>query len=219
MTDDFVDFTDVPLGSTASKATGLAIDLRAPEEHVEEYLETLEELPKPLDYLVEEDEREMAGDFFSPTHFTSQMRVPLRKSELIDRAADVFREAVKSLKAFGFRQVDLEKIEADKVDQGHLVEGRVIFTAETFPLGQPGANFSYESFPLRRRRFAIPLEVRGGRIYPPKHVIDPQQRVFDFSEEGLREAMQYEKDKRRMVRRRAPRVRRSWDIPRDYRAF
>jgi len=207
-------------GSRVSAQTGIGIDLRSEDERQDKWLDELASLPRPLEYFAEDEMSEAVDSMFNPTSWSSQERLPLRKSSLIDQASSVFKENISTLQnAFGFRQIDLERIDSDDVRDGVLVTGSITFTAEVFPLGNAGMYHSYESFPLRRSRLSIPLEVREGNIYPPSRVVDAQMKQYPFSIEGLRAAMRVPEDAEPFVRRRAPKVTRSWDIPRDYRAF
>lgn len=188
-----------------SPRTGLAIDVSPSEEEIEFFAKVAStEIPSSE-----------TSPFFNQTHQTSQKYLPWNKSKLIDKAAVLFKETIRSVKGIGSRQPVLERIEIDEIRDGDVVSGRVIFSVTVFPLSQPGMNWSYESVPLRARRITIPIEIRNGELFLPTRFEDsggrshPLSEIADFLYSG----------RPGFVRKRTPRVQRSWDIPRDYRAF
>lgn len=197
-----------------SKQTGVALQL-VDEEAEEAYSAIREAQRSEVEEVVEFN----PYSIFNPNYSASQRFLPLNKSELIDKGAVLFKETIKRLsKGLGFRDPILERVEVKRVKDGEVIDGCLYFTVYVFPLSQPGMNWSYEAVPLRGRRITIPFEIRNGDLYSPTKFYDSSGREYRLGVSEIAEMLMSGRQQP-FVRKRAPRVERAWDIPRDYRAF
>lgn len=210
-----VDETDFFPQARISRKTGLAFSAD------EEELELLDAIREAEEESGEEEESipDEIPSVFNLTNLSSQRLLPLNRSKLIDYAATLFKELLKTLRPqFGARQPVLEKMEVYETEDGDAVNGVVYFTVEVFPISQPGMNWSYEDQPLRGKRITVPIEIQNGDLLFPTKFIDSGGREFPLNESTIANFLLGDRETS-FVRKRSPKVYISWDIPRDYRAF
>ena len=155
----------------------------------------------------------------NPTKVVGREYLLADKSDLINDASTLLKDVLSSLRPVVFAQQPvLERIIAENVrDDGHIEDGRVIWTIEVSASNQPNINWSRQSTPTRRSRIEVPMRVKEGKLVTPLVFTNASNKMYPLTIEGCQLALHWRHEP--VSRSRPPRVERSWAEERDYRAF
>lgn len=155
----------------------------------------------------------------NPTKVVGREYLFSDRSDLIRDAATLLQDTLRSLRPVVYsRQPVLERIiTSDVRPDGHLEEGEVVWDIEISAANQPGIHWTRQSVPTRKMRISIPMKIRNGALEEPQVFLLPPNRPYPLTIAGCQLALNW-KEKPVCVKR-PPKVERSWQEERDYRAF
>jgi len=155
----------------------------------------------------------------NPTKVVGREYLLADKSDLILDAAKQFQDTFRTLlPVIMATQPVLSKIAVDNVrEDGHIAEGEITWQVEIATTNQPGMHATWQSVPTKRTRIEIPVSIKEGRLQPPHLFKLSGNRVYPLTVEGCQLALKWKEES--VVKKMPPRVERSWQEERDYRAF
>ena len=155
----------------------------------------------------------------NPTKVVDREYLLSDKSDLIRDAATLLQNTLRKLSPIVFtQQPNLSKIVVENVkSDGHLQDGKVIWTVELSAANQPGIYRTQQSTPTKKTRIEIPMVVKEGILLPPMVMTTASNKMFPLTVEGCQILLHWKKGP--VIRKRMPQVERSWQVERDYRAF
>jgi len=155
----------------------------------------------------------------NPTKLVGREYLLSDRSDLIRDAATMLQDVMRGLQPVVFsRQPNLERMIVGEVQpDGHLQEGTVIWSVELSASNQPGVHWTRQSTPTRKTRVEIPMHVKEGVLKRPCIFLLASNRAYPLTIEGCQLALRWRQEP--VSRKRPPRVERSWQEERDYRAF
>jgi len=155
----------------------------------------------------------------NPTKVVDREYLLVDKSELIRDAATQFQQTLRKLMPEVItREPMLTRIAIDEVQEdGHVRTGTVTWDVEIAASNQPGIHTTWTSVPTRRMRIEIPVKITEGQLVEPHIFTLASNRVYPLTIEGCQLALKWHKQP--VFNKKPPRVERSWQEERDYRAF
>jgi len=155
----------------------------------------------------------------NPTKLVDREYLLSDRSELIRDAATILQNTMRSLQPVVYsRQPVLERMVVSEVrSDGHLEEGEVIWGIEISAANQPGIHWTRQSTPVRKMRVSIPMKVTGGVLEEPKVFLLASNRPYPLTITGCQLALNWRA--KPVSVKKPPKVERSWQEERDYRAF
>lgn len=189
------------------------------EGEEEEPVQFLKDIPRDA-FMDEATQRAMEySPGVNPTRVVDRAYLFSDRSDLIRDSATLLQDTMRSLHPVVFsRQPILQRMTVGEVrSDGHLEEGEVIWGIEISAANQPGIHWTRQSTPTRKTRVEVPMRVRDGVLEEPKIFLLPSNRPYPLTIAGCQLALNWKE--KPVCRKMPPKVERSWQEERDYRAF
>ena len=155
----------------------------------------------------------------NPTKVVDREYLLADRSDLIRDAAILLQNTLRSLSPVIFtQQPNLSRIIVENIkNDGHMQDGRVIWTVELSAANQPGIYKTQQSTPTKKTRIEIPMVIKDGMLLAPMVMTTASNKMYPLTVEGCQILLHWKQNP--VIRKMPPKVERSWQSERDYRAF